>query len=71
MDKKEVIQTIKKKAFRFPLGFIAGAAIGVGLFIYSNKNKGTKAVNTITNVAKLVAPYVIIAILDKIADSYE
>lgn len=71
MDKNEAIQKLKKKASKLPLGFIVGAAIGGGLFLYSTRNKGSKAVNAVTNVAKLVAPYVIIAILDKVVENYE
>lgn len=71
MDKKEAIQKLKKKASKLPLGFIVGAAIGGGLFLYSTRNKGSKTVNAVTNVAKLVAPYVIIAILDKMVENYE
>lgn len=71
MDKNEAIQKLKKKASKLPLGFIVGAAIGGGLFLYSTRNKGSKTVNAVTNVAKLVAPYVIIAILDKMVENYE
>lgn len=71
MDKNEAIQKLKKKASKLPLGFIVGAAIGGGLFLYSTKNRGSKTVNAVTNVAKLVAPYVIIAILDKMVENYE
>ena len=71
MDKKEAIQKLKKKASKLPLGFIVGAVIGGGLFLYSTKNRGSKTVNAVTNVAKLVAPYVIIAILDKMVENYE
>ena len=71
MDKNEAIQRLKKKASKLPLGFIVGAAIGGGLFLYSTRNRGSKTVNAVTNVAKLVAPYVIIAILDKMVENYE
>ena len=71
MDKNEAIQKLKKKASKLPLGFIVGAAIGGGLFLYSTRNRGSKTVNAVTNVAKLVAPYVIIAILDKMVENYE
>ena len=71
MDKKEAIQKLKKKASKLPLGFIVGAVIGGGLFLYSTRNRGSKTVNAVTNVAKLVAPYVIIAILDKMVENYE
>ena len=71
MNKNETIQKLKKKASKLPLGFIVGAAIGGGLFLYSTKNRGSKTVNAVTNVAKLVAPYVIIAILDKMVENYE
>lgn len=71
MDKNEAIQKLKKKASKLPLGFIVGAVIGGGLFLYSTKNRGSKTVNAVTNVAKLVAPYVIIAILDKMVENYE
>ena len=70
MDKNEAIQKLKKKASKLPLGFIVGAVIGGGLFLYSTKNRGSKTVNAVTNVAKLVAPYVIIAILDKMVENY-
>lgn len=71
MDKNEAIQKLKKKASKLPLGFIVGAVIGGGLFLYSTRNRGSKTVNAVTNVAKLVAPYVIIAILDKMVENYE
>ena len=71
MNKNEAIQKLKKKASKLPLGFIVGAAIGGGLFLYSTRNRGSKTVNAVTNVAKLVAPYVIIAILDKMVENYE
>lgn len=71
MNKKQAIQAFKKKAPKLPVGFIVGAVIGGGLFLYASKNRGTKTVNAITNVAKLAAPYVIIAILDRMVDSYE
>ena len=71
MDKNEAIQKLKKKASKLTLGFIVGAAIGGGLFLYSTRNRGSKTVNAVTNVAKLVAPYVIIAILDKMVENYE
>ena len=71
MNKNETIQKLKKKASKLPLGFIVGAAIGGGLFLYSTRNRGSKTVNAVTNVAKLVAPYVIIAILDKMVENYE
>lgn len=71
MNKNEAIQKLKKKASKLPLGFIVGAVIGGGLFLYSTKNRGSKTVNAVTNVAKLVAPYVIIAILDKMVENYE
>ena len=71
-DKKDkVIQVVKEKFSRLPLGFIIGAAIGGGLYLYATKSRGSKSVNAITNVTKLAAPYVIIAILDKLVDSYE
>ena len=69
--KEKVIQVVKEKFSRLPLGFIIGAAIGGGLYLYATKGKGTKSVNAITNVAKLAAPYVIIAILDKLVENYE
>lgn len=71
MNKNEAIQKLKKKASKLPLGFIVGAAIGGGFFLYSTRNRGSKTVNAVTNVAKLVAPYVIIAILDKMVENYE
>lgn len=71
MNKNEAIQKLKKKASKLPLGFIVGAVIGGGLFLYSTRNRGSKTVNAVTNVAKLVAPYVIIAILDKMVENYE
>ena len=71
-DKKsEVIRVIKDKFSKLPFGFILGAAIGGGLYLYATKNKGTKRFNAITNVARLAAPYVIIAILDKLVDNYD
>ena len=64
-DKKDkVIQVVKDKFSKLPLGFIIGAAIGGGLYLYATKSRGSKSVNAITNVAKLAAPYVIIAILN-------
>ena len=71
-DKKDkVIQVVKDKFSKLPLGFIIGAAIGGGLYLYATRSKGTKSVNAITNMAKLATPYVIIAMLDKLVDTYE
>lgn len=70
-QKKEIINTLKKRASRLPIGFIVGAAIGGGLFLYSTRNRGSKTVNAVTNLAKLAAPYVIIAILDRVVENYE
>lgn len=70
-QRKEVIRVLKNKASKLPIGFIVGAAIGGGLFLYSTRKKGTKSSNAITNLAKIVAPYVIIAILDKMVDNYD
>ncbi len=69
--KDKVLKIVKEKASKLPIGFIVGAAIGGGLYLYATKGKATKSVNAITNVAKLAAPYVIIAILDKIVDNYD
>ncbi len=71
IDKKEIVDTLKKKASKLPLGFIIGAAVGGGLFLYSTRNRGSKTFNAFTNVAKLAAPYVIVAILDKVVENYE
>ncbi|NLI72236.1 MAG: hypothetical protein GX361_05835 [Bacteroidales bacterium] len=70
-SKKKAIQAFKKKAPKLPVSFIVGAVIGGGLFLYASRNKRTKTLNAVTNVAKLAAPYVIIAILDKMVDNYE
>lgn len=70
-QKDKVIQVVKEKFSRLPLGLIVGVAIGGGLYLYATKNKGTKSVNAITNVAKLAAPYVIIAFLDKLVENYD
>ena len=73
-QRKEVIRVLKSKASKLPIGFIVGAAIGGGLYFYSTKNrssKSSKSTNAITNMAKMVAPYVILAFLDKIVDYYE
>ncbi len=69
--KEQVLKMVKEKASKLPLEFIVGAAIGGGLYYYASKSKVTKTTNVINNVAKLVAPYVIIAFLDKLADVYD
>lgn len=69
--KEKVLQIVKEKASRLPLGFIVGAAIGGGIYYYASKSKATKATSVINNLAKLAAPYVIIAFMDKMVDSYE
>ncbi len=69
--KEKVLKVVKEKASKLPLGFIVGAAIGGGLYIYASKSKATKATNVIINLAKLAAPYVIIAFLDKMVDAYD
>ncbi len=72
--KVNAIRLVKEKFSRLPLGFIVGAAIGGGLYLYATKSrstKGSKSVNAITNVARLAAPYVIIAFLDKLVDTYD
>lgn len=69
--KREVIQVVKEKFSKLPLGFIIGAAIGGGLYLYSTKRVGAKSVSALTNLAKLAAPYVIIAILDKLVENYD
>lgn len=70
-EKRETIETLKEKASKLPLGFIIGAAIGGGLFLYSTRNRGSKTVNAFTNLAKLAAPYVIVTILDKVVENYK
>ncbi|MFV0391575.1 MAG: hypothetical protein ACK5KP_06815 [Paludibacteraceae bacterium] len=67
----EVVQHLKNKVSKLPVGFIVGVAAGGGLLLYATRNRGSKTTNAITNLAKLAAPYVIIAILDKFADSYD
>lgn len=67
---KEVVKTIQSNASKLPIGFIVGAAIGGGLFLYSNRSGGKQSKNALTNLAKLMAPYVIISILDLVVDNY-
>lgn len=69
--RKEVVRNLKSKASKLPLEFIVGAGVGGGLLLYAMRHRGSKSVNAITNLAKLAAPYVIIAILDKFVDSYD
>lgn len=68
---KEVVQTIQSNVSKLPIGFIIGAAIGGGLFLYSHKSSKKQSQSALTNFAKLAAPYVIIGILDLIVDKYE
>lgn len=68
---QEVLRVVKQKASKLPLGFILGAVVGGGIYLYASRNVGAKSVKAITGVAKLAAPYVIITLLDKFVDSYE
>ena len=67
----EAIRVTKEKLTRLPIGFIVGAAIGGGLYLYATKKKRNKSGNFIINAAKIAAPFVITTILDRITDSYE
>lgn len=72
MDRKELktkehLRMLTSKIADLPLGFILGAVAGGGLFLYSARRRGPKAVRVATGIAKLVAPYVIVAVLDRIA----
>ncbi len=71
--KKEVLKLVREKIGKLPAGFIAGAAIGGALYFYSTKktSKRGKETGAILKLAKLAAPYVIIAFLEKMADSYD
>lgn len=68
---RAVVQTLKAKAARLPLGFMLGAVVGGGLYLYATRNRRTRAVRAITDIARLAAPYVIVAILERVASSGE
>ena len=65
--KKDLTDLAKKNLSKVPVEFIVGAALGGGLFLLTRRKSNVKAVKMITKAAKLAAPYVITAFVEKFA----
>jgi|GEM_PF-6169988 len=65
--KKDLTDLAKKNLSKVPVEFIVGAALGGGVFLFATRKSSVKAARIIVKAAKLAAPYVITAIVEKFA----
>lgn len=68
---ENLVDIVVEKSSKLPIGFLVGAAIGGGLYWYATKQSNAQKIKVAKKIGKIVAPYVIVTLLDKLGDIYD